>query len=67
MSAASSEVGLVCEGALLRVWCHELRRVVNNLTMPILEICLQIFGIHRLGHLLNTNGFVALEEPRTCP
>jgi hypothetical protein len=32
-----------------------------------LEICLQICCIHRLGHLINPPGFVALEEPITCP
>jgi hypothetical protein len=32
-----------------------------------LEICLQIFCIPRLGHLINAHGFVALEEPITCP
>jgi hypothetical protein len=33
----------------------------------ILEICLQICCIHRLGHLINAHGFVALEKPITCP
>ena len=32
-----------------------------------MEICLQICCIHRLGHLINPPGFVALEEPITCP
>src|SRR5215831_6179219 len=36
MSAASSEVGVVCEGASLRALCHGLGRMVNNLTMPLL-------------------------------
>jgi hypothetical protein len=35
MSAASFEVGLVCEGASQRSLCHGLGRVVNNLTKPV--------------------------------
>jgi hypothetical protein len=34
MSAASPEVSWVCEGVWLRVLCHGLGRMVNNLTMP---------------------------------
>ena len=34
MSAVSPQVGSVREGVWLRVLCHRLGRMVNNLTMP---------------------------------
>src|SRR5262245_66196897 len=49
MSAASSEVGLVCEGASPRSLCHGLGRRVNNLTMPR-EKCLAKQKTHYLTH-----------------
>src|SRR5882762_1765582 len=33
----------------------------------ILEVCLEIFGVHRLGHLIHAHGCIALEQLITCP
>ena len=45
-----------------------LRTVAHPLQAggQILEIRLQIVCIHRLGHVINPNGFVAMEQPKTC-
>jgi hypothetical protein len=33
----------------------------------LLEVCLQICGVHRFGHLIHAHGFIALEQLITCP
>ena len=33
----------------------------------ILEIRLPICGVHRLGHLIHADGFIALKQLITCP
>ena len=35
MSAVSPQIDSVCKGVWLRVVCHGLGRMVNNLTMPL--------------------------------
>jgi hypothetical protein len=46
-----------------------LRRVTHAFEAgrQILEVCLEIFGVHRLGHLIHAHGFIAFEQLITCP